>query len=374
MPFDKVRGRFVWHELMTTDPAAALLLYPRVVGWEVRPSPQDPSYTLLLLGGIPRAGVLRLPEEAIAINSPPSWTCYVGTPDVDATARQAEALGGRVLRSPTEIAGLCRFTILQDPQGALFAAFQPLAEPLPDAPPAHGDFAWHELASTDSAAAFAFYEALFGWRKTEAMDMGPLGTYQMFGNGGASLGGMYSLPRDLEIPSHWLPYARVTDAQRAAAAMEAGGGRVSSAPMQIPSGDWVAKMVDPQGAVFAVHSSDATTTRELAPKTTTASRGAGTNRKAPPAMKRPAAARHAAKQPAGTAARKPAASRAKPGTARPKTARAKAAVRPAARGQGEKRAAAAKPRPGEGRPRAASAKRSVAVRKPAPARRSAKKK
>jgi predicted enzyme related to lactoylglutathione lyase len=336
----QVRGRFIWHELMTTDPAAALLLYPRIVGWDVSPSPFDPSYTLMMLGGIPRAGVMRLPEDAAAMGAPPSWTCYVGTPDVDATARQTEALGGRILRSPTDIPGACRFAILQDPLGAVFAGFQPLTEPLPETPPERGEFCWHELASADAGRAFDFYAALFGWQRTEAMDMGPLGTYQMFGNGGPSLGGMYTLPRDLDIPSHWLPYASVDDSRRAAAAMESGGGRVISAPMQVPGGAWVSKLVDPQGAVFAVHSLDVAPERP-APARTTPTRAASPRRVAPAARARP--------------------TKAKPRPARAKARPAKTKVRPAR--------AAARPR------KAATARKSAAPagtrrkpRKSAPAR------
>jgi hypothetical protein len=337
----EVRGRFIWHELMTTDPSAALLLYPRVVGWEVNPSLQDPSYTLMTLGGVPRAGVMRLPEEAAAMGAPPNWTSYIGTPDVDATARQSEDLGGKVLRSPMDIAGVCRFAILQDPQGAVFAAFQSLGFPTPDSTPGRGDFSWHELASSDSESAFEFYAALFGWERTESMEMGPMGVYQMFGHGGPSVGGMYTVPRDLGVPSHWLPYALVADSHRAAAAMEAGGGRVISAPMQIPGGDWVAKLVDPQGAVFAVHSLQAETAtaaparkeakRAAAPRRTAAKprlrAGKVTARRAAPARK--VKSKGAMKKSA--AGRKPARKSGKPAVAktaaRRKSARKKAGAK-----------------------------------------------
>ena len=32
----------------------------------------------------------------------------------------------------------------------------------------------------DGPSAFAFYSGLFGWTKAEAMDMGPMGIYQIF--------------------------------------------------------------------------------------------------------------------------------------------------------------------------------------------------
>jgi predicted enzyme related to lactoylglutathione lyase len=254
MPEAPVRGHFLWHELMTSDPAAALLFYPRVVGWAVREAAHDPSYSLLTFDEVPRAGVLRLPEEASAAGMPPSWLSYIGTSDVDETVRRAAALGASVLRAPTDVPGLSRFAILRDPQGAPFAAFAPRNGASADSESARGGFSWHELATSDGEAAWEFYAALFGWEKTEAMDMGPMGTYQMFGWGNRSLGGIYTLPRDLEIASSWLPYAEVDDSRRASSAVEAGGGRVVSAPMQVPGGSWVAKMVDPQGAVFAVHS------------------------------------------------------------------------------------------------------------------------
>jgi hypothetical protein len=85
--------------------------------------------------------------------------------------------------------------VLSDPQGATFAVFTPIAQP-----PAHegqarvGDASWHELLTTDLDGAFAFYSELFDWHKTDAMDMGPDGTYQMFGQGGGpSVGGMYTI-------------------------------------------------------------------------------------------------------------------------------------------------------------------------------------
>ena len=34
MPETISRGRFVWHELMTPDPEAALKFYTQVVGWK----------------------------------------------------------------------------------------------------------------------------------------------------------------------------------------------------------------------------------------------------------------------------------------------------------------------------------------------------
>jgi len=42
--------------------------------------------------------------------------------DVDATARQVETLGGKLLRPPEDIPGIGRFCVVQDPQGATLCA------------------------------------------------------------------------------------------------------------------------------------------------------------------------------------------------------------------------------------------------------------
>jgi uncharacterized protein len=50
---------------------------------------------------------------------PPCWGSCVTVADVDATARQAIALGGRVIRGPEDIPGVGRFAVAAEPQGAV---------------------------------------------------------------------------------------------------------------------------------------------------------------------------------------------------------------------------------------------------------------
>jgi hypothetical protein len=63
-------------------------------------------------------------------------------------------------------------------------------ERAPAVPGTPGHVGWHELHAGDGPSAFAFYSGLFGWTKAEAMDMGPMGVYQIFATGGAPCGGM----------------------------------------------------------------------------------------------------------------------------------------------------------------------------------------
>ncbi|HEX3842956.1 MAG TPA: VOC family protein [Steroidobacteraceae bacterium] len=326
----EIRGRFVWHELMTTDPQAAGAFYSKVLPWKTQPSGM-PDYTLWVAGKTQTGGLMAQPESARQAGAPPSWLVYIGTPDVDATAAAAERLGGRVLKAPADIPNVGRFAVLSDPQGATFAVFTPASAPAGGAPPSH--FSWHELATSDQQGALAFYSELFGWLRGPAHDMGPAGTYQLIEHGSTQVGGLYKL-MDASKPPHWLTYIQVGSVDKAAAAAKAAGGRVTQGPMEVPGGSRIAQILDPQGGAFAVHELAKQAAAASTPAEKTAAR-----KKAP--AKKPAAP---AKSPAKRAA-------ARKAPARPaKRAAAKAKKRPAA----SKRAAKKAP------PKKAAGKRSAA--------------
>lgn len=267
MPASPLRGRFVWHELTTHDPDAAARFYPGLTGWKVEPYADNPSYRLWTVGGVPMGGLMALPDEQRRAGAPPAWLCYVGVPDVDATVRQATALGARVYVQPQTIP-VGRFAVLADPQGAAFAVYRPSQEPMggDDAPV--GDFSWHELATTDPKKAQEFYRALFGWEHASSFEMGPGDTYWMFKRGGGTktLGGIYRKRAEMAGPSAWLPYIRVASADKAAAAATRSGGKILNGPMDVPGGDRIAMCFDPQGAAFAVHTVVAQVSAKAKPK------------------------------------------------------------------------------------------------------------
>lgn len=90
-----VRGRFIWHELMTTDTESAMDFYSQVIGWKTQAWSQDVSYMMFVAKAGPMAGVMLLPEDAKAMGAHPTWLVYIGTPDVDETTRLAAELGGK---------------------------------------------------------------------------------------------------------------------------------------------------------------------------------------------------------------------------------------------------------------------------------------
>jgi len=213
-----------------------------------------PGYTIWMAGQTQIGGLMALPAEAGS--TPPHWLIYVGTPNVDATCSQAQGLGARIVKPAGDIPNVGRFAVLSDPQGATFAVFTPGSGPPPGAPPAQGGFSWHELATTDVAAALRFYGQLFGWTKGPGHDMGAMGVYQIIQQGGTQLGGMCNVQGPSTAPS-WLSYVHVADSGRAVAAAKSGGGRLLHGPMEVPGGDKIVNALDPQGAGFSLHAKKA---------------------------------------------------------------------------------------------------------------------
>jgi len=249
------KGRFVWYELMTSDPDGAKAFYQKVLGWGASPwEGGEKPYTMWMNGEKALGGVLELPEPARKAGAPPHWLAYIATPDLGATVARARELGANILEPLIEIPTVGKIAILADPQGAVFAAYTP-EERVPDQEggPNDGDVSWHELATTDTKAAFRFYSDLFGWETTSEMDMGEFGVYHMYGQHGVPYGGIYDKPPDMPAPPHWLLYVRVSDIDAALERVKQNGGQVLNGPMEVPGGDMVAQCMDPQGAAFALH-------------------------------------------------------------------------------------------------------------------------
>ena len=244
---------FIWYELMTTDMPAAERFYAAVVGWTPRAvNPAGMAYTVMNAGDTMVAGLMTLPEEARKAGGRPGWVRYIHADDVDAATEGVRKAGGAVHRPPADIPDIGRFAVVADPQGAIFMLFQPNGEGGPPASPmTPGHVGWRELYARDWQKAFDFYSSQFGWTKAEAMDMGPMGTYQLFAAGGEAIGGMMDKPDTVPTPA-WLFYFTVDDIDAAVTRVNVGGGQILNGPMQVPGGVWIIQGMDPQGAMFAL--------------------------------------------------------------------------------------------------------------------------
>jgi predicted enzyme related to lactoylglutathione lyase len=103
---------FCWAELHTQDPAGAKSFYPALFGWRIKDSP---DYTEWHLGEQAVGGMIR------AHHPGSNWMPYFAVDDCDAMTSKAKAAGASVFVEPRDIEKVGRFSVLGDPQGAVFA-------------------------------------------------------------------------------------------------------------------------------------------------------------------------------------------------------------------------------------------------------------
>ena len=337
-----MHGQFVWYELTTPDVDGAIKFYPKFTNWGTQPFDKD--YTVWTTRGQPLGGIFRLTDEMRANGVPPNWMPYVEAENVDATVAKAKSLGATVIVGPDDIPGTGRFAVVQDPQGATFGVYRS-SNPQPgaawDGTPVESRFSWHELMTSDHAAAAKFYGALFGWNKISEMDMGNGLMYYMFGKSAKMYGGMFTTPSEMAgMHPFWLCYIYVKDVARAVTTATKAGATVVRPQMDIPGGS-IAILADPQGAGIAVHQTSAQ-----------------------PAPEPAAAATAKAKAPAAKVAAKRAIVKAAPkkkAALKRKAAKAKAPARKASKSKAK------------ARPKAKTASRARMKAKAAPKKRSARK-
>jgi predicted enzyme related to lactoylglutathione lyase len=248
-----LRGKLVWYEHLTTDMKAAESFYNAVVGWDVSPFEANPiPYDILTApDGEQIGGVMTLPD---GMNVPPHWVMYVGVDKLEDAVADIERHGGSAMSPVIEVPEVGRIRTMLDPQKAMFSIIEPASsERAPDREPTLGHVGWHELYTTDAPAAMKFYTAVFGWRPTAQSDMGPMGTYYMFGRTSTSMGGMMTKTAEMaNVPNAWTFYFVVPDINAAVERVKAKGGQVLNGPMEVPGGDLIAQCMDPQGAAFSL--------------------------------------------------------------------------------------------------------------------------
>lgn len=242
-------GQFVWHELVTDDPAASRQFYRELLGWEFeRTSRLGKPYSLArvgdrYVGGI--VGVDRRPsDENIS-----QWVSYMLVADIERATRAVEQGGGRVLVEPVGLGTDSRAALVIDSQGAPFGLLQTpedLSQMLEGTIP-NGGFLWRDYLAEDVERALSFYADFAGFGR-EQQRGNPDHYVMREGRGGAGLLPIENAP----VESNWLPYVRVEDAADLASRTRDLGGEVLLAPSPEVRNGELAIVADPSGAALAL--------------------------------------------------------------------------------------------------------------------------
>lgn len=250
-------GRFIWHDLITSDVEGAKAFYGALLGWSYaywtaeqgNPAPEgSPEYPMIVAGDrMPQGGMMTAQMPGI----PPHWIGHVITDDADALAERATAAGGRILFGPFDIPGVGRNVLVGDPAGAALGFICFAGEPMapPEFPVPAGSFVWDELVTTDVDGAKAFYAAVTGWG---ARDWDGGVPYSLFQVGEQDAAGLMARPPEMQAPPAWIAYVNVDDIAATVAQVKELGGMVHAGPFPVPSIGQIAVIGDPQGAVLGL--------------------------------------------------------------------------------------------------------------------------
>jgi uncharacterized protein len=122
-------GALCWTELSTRDTKAAAAFYTQFLGWKAKVGGEGVNaYTEFTAanGSYPMAGMIDIAAFGDrGKHVPPNWMPYFQVADINASFDKAKSVGAQVGVPPTQIADAGRFAVLADPQGAMFALFQP---------------------------------------------------------------------------------------------------------------------------------------------------------------------------------------------------------------------------------------------------------
>lgn len=120
-------GTLCWTELATPDAKTAKAFYAELFGWDIQEQDMSgfPYNIIRTPSGEQVGGIYEISGQEFQ-NLPAHWLIYFLVSELDATANKVEALGGAVRVPPSDIPGIGRYCIIQDPTGGIVALFEPL--------------------------------------------------------------------------------------------------------------------------------------------------------------------------------------------------------------------------------------------------------
>lgn len=250
-PSDKrYPGRWVWHELLTDDVAAAKRFYGSVFGWTFDTIGKGSrTYTLVRHDGRAIAGIV---ARASGGDAGPGgqWVGLMSVPDVDTAVRFVQTNNGRVLYGPQWLHGRGEIATCADPDGAVFGVIRSDTGDGDDVSGDIHEWVWAELWARSADRTAKFYTALASY-ETDAVER-PDGSHAVhLVSSGFARAAVITSPRPT-LSAAWLRYVRVADVAATSRQVEAAGGRIVIAPAPGIRKGTVAIAVDASSAPFAL--------------------------------------------------------------------------------------------------------------------------
>lgn len=241
-------GKFVWHDLMTDDVAAARRFYGGLFGWEFEQTvhPNGGDYTLILADGRYLAGMVELDDPQGVEYS--RWLGYLSVADVGRATEFTRRAGGEVVVGPVKLGNIGWAAAISDPQGAVLGLLRSrVGDPDDTIERGVGEIVWNELLAADDVAAAGFYSGLAGLNAVDQARAG--GIYHLMQSQGRDRAGIMLRPGE-EVDPVWLTHFAVSDVADAAGKVAELGGELLLEPSPELRNGRMALVRDPVGAVL----------------------------------------------------------------------------------------------------------------------------
>ncbi len=246
-------GSFSWADLATSDPEGAKAFYAGLFGWNATdyPAGEGMTYTMFDKNGLNSGATYKMSDEMKGQGIPPHWSNYVTVVSADESQKRVEELGGKIDMAAFDVMDVGRMTVMQDPQGAHLALWEPKGHIGPQIANEPGSMCWNELATSDMQAAAAFYSELFGWQASKMPPMNGI-EYTMLIDGETPKAGMMLTPEEWGgAPPMWNVYFLVEDINATMQKVEGLGGKGVTPVIEVEIGKF-AFVRDPQHAYFGI--------------------------------------------------------------------------------------------------------------------------
>ncbi|NVJ49967.1 MAG: VOC family protein, partial [Gammaproteobacteria bacterium] len=234
---------------------AAIEFYPSVWDWRAERADEASDFYTWHCAGATFGALYQIPEPLTAAKVTPTWLNYIAVDDIEITLAAVDAKGGAVVLGPVTVGSAGKMAMVKDPEGALFALWQPLEHFGAVAQQVAGRFCWQEVASRSREQAIEFYQGVFGWDiQVEKHAMGERYIFCQHNKPVASIIQMTAEWGD--TPSHWMTYFASADIDADLAQIEALGGQVCVPAFDMPDVGRIAVVGDPAGVYFSLLATD----------------------------------------------------------------------------------------------------------------------
>ena len=121
--FKNAPGTMCWFEHASHDSKASIPFLEKLFGWTANTQKMgDTDYTTFKMDGEDICGLYMMP--AFMEKIPSHWLPYFMTDNIDLLIEKSTNAGAKILMPKTKVEGIGDFTVIEDPQGAVFGVLQ----------------------------------------------------------------------------------------------------------------------------------------------------------------------------------------------------------------------------------------------------------